>query len=67
MRSEIKSDNMPRTFRVNTLQESSMKDFFLRVASCEFIQMNRRSASFECSVEHFERLSVIQISARFES
>ena len=24
------------------------KDFFLRVAGCEFIQMNRRSASFEC-------------------
>ena len=31
-----------------------MKDLFLRVAGCEFIQLNRRSASFECWVYHFE-------------
>ena len=31
-----------------------MKDFFPRIAGCEFIQMNRRSASFECWVYHFE-------------
>ena len=31
-----------------------MKDFFPRVAGCEFIQMNRRSASFECWLYHFE-------------
>ena len=31
-----------------------MKDFFPRVAVCEFIQMNWRSASFECWVYHFE-------------
>ena len=31
-----------------------MKDFYSRVAVCEFIQMNRRSASFECWVYHFE-------------
>ena len=31
-----------------------MKDFFPRVAGCEFIQINRRSASFECWLYHFE-------------
>ena len=31
-----------------------MKDFYPRVAVCEFIQMNRRSASFEGWVYHFE-------------
>ena len=41
MRSEIKSDGMSRTFL-------NKRVFFLRVAGCEFIQMNRRSASFEC-------------------
>ena len=31
-----------------------MKDFFPRLAVCEFIQMNRRSASFESWVYHFK-------------
>ena len=31
-----------------------MKDLFPRVAVCEFIEMNWRSAIFECWVYHFE-------------
>ena len=44
-----------------------MKDFFLRVAGCEFIQMNRRSASFECWVYHFELNNPLSASISYSN
>ena len=41
--------------------------FFLRVAGCEFIQMNRRSASFECWVYHFELNNPLSASISYSN
>ena len=44
-----------------------MKDFFLREARCEFLQMNRGSASFECGVYHFELNNPLSASISYSN